>query len=72
MGMSATPSSLRMRAISFAADRNRPASGATAPRRPTMPAWMFSWRIHGQLSRWCLAAEPKSQMWGSPPRVSSA
>ena len=27
MGMSATPSSLRIRAISFAADRNRPASG---------------------------------------------
>ena len=38
-------------AISRAADRNRPASGATAPRSPTIPAWMFSWRSHGQLSR---------------------
>jgi uncharacterized NAD-dependent epimerase/dehydratase family protein len=33
---------------------------------------MFSGRIHGQLSLWCLAADPKSQMCGSPPRVSSA
>ena len=72
IGMSATPSARRIAAISRAADRNRPASGATAPRRPTMPAWMFSWRSHGQFSRWCLAADPKSQMCGSPPRVSSA
>ena len=71
-GMSATPSALRIAAISRAAGRNRPASGATAPRSPTIPAWMFSGRSHGQLSRWCLAAEPKSQMCGSPPRVSSA
>ena len=37
IGMSATPSARRIAAISRAADRNRPASGATAPRRPTMP-----------------------------------
>ena len=68
-GMSSTPSALRISQISRAARRNSPASGATAPRSPTMPAWMFSWASHGQLSRWCLAADPKSQMCGVPPRV---
>ena len=41
-GMSATPSARRIAAISRAAPRNRPASGATAPRSPIIPAWMFS------------------------------
>ena len=71
-GMSDTPSSRRMSAISRAAPVKSPASGATAPRRPIMPPRMFSGGSHGQYRRWCLAAEPKSQRCGSPPRVRSA
>ena len=66
------PSACRMSRISRAARSGRPASGATAPRRPIMPPRTFSGFSHGQYRRWCLAAEPKSQRWGSPPRVRSA
>ena len=48
IGMSATPSARRISAISRAAPANRPASGATAPRSPIMPARMFSGGSHGQ------------------------
>ena len=42
-GMSATPSALQDRGdLARGRRRNRPASGATAPRRPIIPAWMFS------------------------------
>ena len=72
IGMSATPSARRISAISRAARVKRPASGATAPRSPIIPPRMFSGGSHGQLRRWCLAADPKSQRCGSPPRVRSA
>ena len=36
-------------------------------RRPVRPLWSS----HGAYSWWCRAAEPKSQMIGSPPRTSS-
>ena len=72
IGMSATPSARRISAISLAAPVKRPASGATAPRSPIIPPRMFSGGSHGQYSRWCLAADPKSQRCGSPPRVRSA
>ena len=70
-GVSATPSACRMDLISSAARLKRPASECTAPRRPSSPALQWSWCSQGACSRWCLAAEPKSQTYGSPLPVSS-
>jgi hypothetical protein len=71
-GMSATPCFSRITLISAAARWNRPASGATEPRKPTMPARQCSRGSHGAYSRWWTAAEPKSQSQGSPSPASSA
>ena len=46
-----------------------PASGWKAPRSVEMPARArFSPSSHGLYSWWCFAADPKSQITGSPPR----
>ena len=53
--------------ISVTADSKSPASGATAPRKPSMPgAPVRRARATGEYSLWCRAAEPKSHTIGSP------
>ena len=69
---SLTPSSARTWAISRAARSGSPELGAIAPCRPVLPAREWPSSGHGHCSRWALAAEPKSQMWGVPLRVTSA
>ena len=49
-----------------------PASGLMAPRRPSMPARHRSSSSQGAKSRWCFAADPKSQRNGLASRVSNA
>src|SRR2546422_1610670 len=71
-GSPATPCS-RMRSFTvLATSSESPASGATDPRKPVIPAREFSGRSHGACKRCAFAAEPKSHRIGSPPRVSSA
>ncbi len=70
-GIFATPSAARMDLISFAASRNSVRSAPTAPRMPVSPARQWSWCSQGACSLWWRAAEPKSQMYGSPLPVSS-
>ena len=72
IGMSPTPASSSIDLICSAALVISPASGGTVPRRPSMPAWMFSSLSQGAWIRWCEAAEPKSQTCGSSPCISSA
>ena len=49
-----------------------PTSGWMAPRRPSMPACECPSCNQGANSRWCLAAEPKSQRCGLPSRARRA
>ena len=70
--MSATPCSRRIEAISSTARANRPASGCTEPRSPTIPERQLLSGNQGAWRRWFFAAEPKSHRIGSPVRVMSA
>ena len=71
-GSPATPSSRMMSLTVRATSSESPASGATDPRNPVMPAREFCCFSHGACSRWALAADPKSQRIGSPVRVRRA
>src|ERR1700674_1130779 len=71
-GSSATPCSRMISLTVRATSSDSPNSGATAPRRPVIPAREFSGRSHGECRRWTLAAEPKSHRIGSPLCVSKA
>src|SRR3984893_4591720 len=71
-GSSATPCSRMISITERAPSSESPPSGATAPRKPVIPAREFSGRSHGACRRWTLAAEPKSHRTGSPECVSRA
>ena len=71
-GASSTPASASSDLISVTASRIRPASGATAPRKPRKPGRQFSSGSHCEYSLWCLTAEPKSHSTGGRSRSSSA
>jgi hypothetical protein len=71
-GMSASPASVSIPLISRTADSIRPALGAIAPRRPSIPARQFSGSSHGAYSWWWRAADPKSHSTGSASPASRA
>ena len=71
-GIPATPASSSLPRISRTARSVRFAAGGAAPRIVEYAAMQCSGCSHGQYSRWCTAAEPKSHKNGSPVRVSSA
>jgi len=71
-GSPATPCSRISSFTVLATSSESPASGATEPRKPVIPAREFAGLSQGACKRCAFAAEPKSQRMGSPVRVSSA
>src|SRR5215469_2930357 len=84
IGSPAIPCSRSTSATFLATSAAMPAAGLNAPRSVEMPARApvraapsavgspGVWSSHGLYSWWCRAADPKSQITGSPPRGSSA